>query len=109
MPNQPIPVNKATTMMQAYVSYMTGLGVDMNQQTQSVSFDANDLKQWIDSVMPHTDEFRLCLGVYSPSDAQPGRITVAIWPYKDGQPATSDTGRGAPAEIEPFNEGQSNP
>ncbi|NOT51919.1 MAG: hypothetical protein HOP10_11665 [Chitinophagaceae bacterium] len=107
MANQPIPVNKATLMMQDYVSYMTGLGVNMNQQTQTISFNADDLRQWIDGVMPFTDEFRLCLGVYPPADANAGRITVAIWPYKNGQPATDTAGRGT--EIEPFNEGQGHP
>ncbi len=111
MANQPIPVDKATVMMQNYLAYMTGLGVDMAHQTQTVSFNAQDLRQWIDSVMQFTDEFRLCFGVYAPTDAGAGKMTVAIWPYKDGQPATSGAGKGTsvPAEIEPFNEGQSNP
>lgn len=109
MPNQPITVEKATIMMQRYVAYMTDLGVDMNHQTQSVSFNASDLQQWLDGVMPFTDEFRLCLGVYPPGDANAGRISVIVWPYKNGQPATSDSGRGITAEIEPFNEAQGHP
>lgn len=109
MANQPIPVEKATLMMQQYVAYMTGLGVDMSQQTQTVSFNANDLKHWIDDVLPFTDEFKICMCVYPPTDADAGRSTVAIWPYKDGSPARTDSGRGVPAEIEPFNMGTLEP
>ena len=103
MANQPIPVAKATAMMQQYVSYMGSHGINMNSQTQSVSFDASELQQWMNNVMPYTDEFRIFLGVYPAGDPEAGRITVIVWPYKNGQPATNGAARG---EIEPFNEGQ---
>ena len=93
--------------MQEYVSYMTNLGVNMSQQTQTVSFDPAILAQWLNNVLPHTDELRVCLGVYTPGEADAGRITVILWPYKNGQPATDPTARGT--EIEPFNEGQGQP
>ncbi len=103
MANQPITVAKATQLMQEYVSYMTNHGINMNQQTQMVAFDSGILSQWMSTTQPSCDEFRICLGVYPPNDANAGHITVAIWPYKNGQPAIDPNTR---LEIEPFNEGQ---
>ena len=108
MANQPIPVSKANALMQEYVSYMTGLGVTMSQQTQTVSFDAAALMQWLNNIGTNMDELRICLGVYEPTDPDAGRITVALWPYKNGQPAT-EVDRGVTVEIEPFNEGTGQP
>ncbi len=103
MANQPIPVSTATAMIEEYISYMSDLGADMEQQTHSVSFGSTALLQWMETVQQHTDEFRICMGVY-PSGDYAGRITTIIWPYKGGLPATAEEG-----EIEPFNEGSMNP
>ena len=108
MANQPIPVSKATALMTEYRTYMTGLGVDMSLQTQSVSFDPGILSQWLSNILPDTDELKVCLGVYGTGEADAGRITVALWPYKNGQPATRFTG-GKTEEIEPFNVGSLEP
>jgi len=113
MANQPIPVDKAYDMVKNYIAYMTGLGVDMQKQTQSVSFDAAIFKHWLDTVMPYTDELRVCMGVYPAGDPQEGRTTVILWPYKNGKPATmpavGDGDGDGNQTIDPFNEGHGNP
>ena len=110
MSNQPISVAKANSMIQQNLTYMSGLGVNMSKQTESVSFDGTILQQWLAAVMPFADELRVCLGVYPPGDPSAGRITTILWPYKNGQPATQPSaGDGATVMIEPFNEGQHHP
>jgi hypothetical protein len=110
MANKPISVAMANAMIQQNISYMSGLGVNMANQTESVSFDGRTLQQWLTGVMPYADELRICLGVYPPGNPNAGRITTILWPYKNGQPATMPSvGAGAAALIEPFNEGQQHP
>lgn len=110
MSNQPISVANANSMIQENLAYMTGLGVNMSKQTESVSFDGTILQQWLATVMPFADELRIFLGVYPPGVPNAGRITTILWPYKSGQPATkSSAGDGATVMIEPFNEGQHHP
>jgi hypothetical protein len=110
MANQSIPVNRANTLIQENITYMSNLGVNMAKQTQSVGFNGAALQQWLANVMPFADELRVCMGVYPAGDPQAGRITVALWPYKNGQPATQPAvGGGANMMIEPFNEGQRYP
>ena len=104
MANQPIPVSTANAMIETYLNYMSHLGVDMERQTHSVAFSSGDLKDWMDSVVVHADEFRICLGVY-PSGPNAGRISTIIWPYYNGQPATDEQQN----EIEPFNDGNGHP
>ena len=111
MANQPIPVSTANAMINEYIAYMTKLGVDMNNQTQSVSFDGSILMSWLGTVMPYADELRVCIGSYS-SGASAGRTTAILWPYKNGQPASwpaagKDGGGGQ--TIDPFNEGHGHP
>lgn len=108
MANQPITVKRANELMTEYRSYMTDLGVIISQQTQSVSFDTAALAQWFNAKLPHMDELRICMGVYPSGETHAGRITVALWPYMNGQPATEEVG-GVPTEIEPFNEGTGQP
>ena len=107
MANQPIPVSRANGMIQDYITYMEGLGVNMSQQTQSVSFDGNILQQWLSDVMPFADELRVFLGASGTGDAL--RITVILWPYKNGQPAMQPGEGGSNTAINPFNEGQGQP
>ncbi len=112
MANQPIPVSTANAMISDYISYMTKLGVDMNHQTQSVSFDGTILMNWLGSVMPYADELRVCMGLYPAGNSQAGRTTVILWPYKNGLPATwPATGKdgGGDQTINPYNEGQGHP
>ena len=115
MPNKPIPVKDATAMMKAYVSYMTGLGVDMTQQTQTVSFGSQDLSKYISDTLPYADEFRICFGQYLPGQENAGRLTTIIWPYKDGKPAVYPSigdgeGLGDPGgPVYPYNEGNGRP
>lgn len=112
MPNNPIPVAAAKGMMIAYVNYMKSLGVSMDSQTHSVSFDPTTLQQWLDNVMPYSDELRICMSDYPQGHQHAGRTTVVLWPYKNGQPAKypqATEGEGDGEEIEPFNEGTLNP
>ena len=108
MANKPISVSRANQLISEYRAYMIGLGVDMSSQTQAVSFNAGILAQWLNNVLPNTDELRISLGVYPSGEGNAGKLTVALWPYKNGQPATEEVG-GVAVEIEPFNEGQKYP
>ena len=131
MANQPIPVSVANQLIQNYDDYL----VSRNEkgQTESISFDAAALMNWMESVRDHTDEFRIFLGVYDNVESKAGRITAIIWPYKDGEPAvkpeeagrsggtgegegggnegggTGGTGGGGGTFEDPFNEGHLRP
>ena len=110
MANQPISVATANAMIQENITYMSGLGVNMSNQTQSVSFDGIILQQWLANVMPFADELRICIGVYPKGDPNAGRVTTILWPYKNGQPATEPSAAGgADVMIDPYNEGQGEP
>jgi hypothetical protein len=110
MPNQ-IPVSTANAMKEAYLGYMTQHSVNMHYQTHSVSFPSNDLVKWMFELqeLNLVDEFRFFAGVYAPPSPHAGRITVIIWPYKDGQPAVDITQGNGGVEIEPYNDGTLNP
>ena len=103
MPNQPIPVETANEMIGEYIRYMEEHDIDMEHQTHSVSFDFTALQEWLETISPHTDELRICLGVYTSGEHR-GRITTILWPYKNGEPSNNDG-----VEIEPFNEGSGRP
>ncbi len=110
MPNQPIPVADANLMITSYFSYMQGLGVSMAQQTQSVSFEKNALKAWLEEIWPYADELRVFMGEYPVGHVHAGRTTVILWPYKDGNPSTKPGPLPAgEIEIDPFNDGSLNP
>lgn len=110
MTNKPIPVAEAEVMKREYLNYMTQLGVDMTQQTHSVSFDSKVLQAWMQQVTPVTDEFRIFLGVYPTASPNAGRISTIIWPYKNGQPATrSGMALGDDGWEDPFNDGSHHP
>ncbi len=110
MANKPIPVTEAEVMKQQYLDYMTKLGVDMKQQTHSVSFNSKILQAWMQQVDTVTDEFRIFLGVYPPASPNAGRISTIIWPYKNGQPATrGGTALGDDGWEDPFNDGEGRP
>ena len=105
MADQPIPVSTANAQMTEYVTYMTGLGVNMTKQTKTVSFGGATLSSWLAGVMPFTDELRICLGVYPTGATRAGRINTILWPYKNGVPAVDGSGHA----ILPFNEGTGQP
>ena len=111
MANGPIPISEANDMIQQYLVYMKSLGVDMNKQTQNVGFETPGLWEWMERVKKYTDEFRICLGVYPAGFPDQGRLTVIIWPYKDGNPAVDDSGKsgGGGNGIKPYNQGQLSP
>lgn len=110
MPSQPIPVAQAEAMIQAYTSYLTSL--DVNGQTESVSFESAELLKWIATVQANTDEFRIFFGVYPAGHARQGRLTTIIWPYKNGSPATHLNLEGKDGDdtfIPPYNVGELHP
>jgi hypothetical protein len=92
-------------MARSYIEYMTGLGVHMEDQTQSVTFTSNSLSDWMTGVMDHANEIRIVLGAYPDGDPKAGRLTVILWPYQDGERAKDTEGN----EIEPYNDGQTGP
>jgi hypothetical protein len=108
-----IPVSTANDMIKGYFDYMTKQGVDMNKQTQSVSFTGSTVMEWLSTVMPRADELRVFMGFYPEGHAQAGRTTVILWPYKDGRPATKPMADGKDGggneELDPFNEGTGQP
>ncbi|MBL7741931.1 MAG: hypothetical protein JNN00_00520 [Chitinophagaceae bacterium] len=112
MTGKPIPVSEANDMSKAYVDYMTKLGVDMNNQTQSVSFTGETVMSWLNNIMPRADELRVFMGRYPEGHEQAGRTTVILWPYKDGKPVNRPSAQGKDGDDEPadpFNQGQGNP
>jgi len=103
MTGKPIPVSDANNMIQEYTSYIQKPGTDMSTQTQSVSFSGKELMEWLNQIMPRADELRVCFGVYPAGHAQAGRMTVILWPYKDGEPTRTN-----PPDP-PYNEGTGQP
>lgn len=111
MANRPIPVSEAEQMMEQYVSYMQSL--NQSDQTQYISFTAQELLNWLTAVMPYCDEIRICEGLTPEEHPQAGKITAIIWPYKDGQPATKpkdgNGGGDGDDKISPYNDGALGP
>jgi hypothetical protein len=112
MANHPIPISEANEMIRDYLAYMTQHNVDMSKQTHSVSFTGKELMDWLNLVMPYADELRVCEARYLPGHEDAGRLTVVLWPYKGGKPATWPEGEGKSGGgggIQPYNHGQGNP
>lgn len=115
MPGKPISKTAADAMIKDYIGYMTGLGVDMNKQTQYVSFTPATLLGWLNQKLPDADELRVFMGLYPPGHPQAGKTTVIFWPYKEGQPVSEGIGaKSADGPLAPdpdvaFNDGNSGP
>lgn len=113
MTNGPIPVKQANAMVSEYIAYMTKLGVDMNNQTQSVGFTSPELVKWMSDTLPLADEFRIFFGVYPPGHEQAGRLTSIIWPYKNGNPSVEPLVSGSLGDdgtpVKPYNDGSGAP
>ena len=111
MTNQPIPIDQANEMIQLYNNLMNEH--KMGDQTQSVSFNSKELVPWFNEVMQYADELRIFEGVYPANHECAGKISVMLWPYKDGRPASwpkvtgKDGDPGGP--IKPFNDGTGRP
>lgn len=112
MTNQPIPVEQANAMIQQYLQYQKDH--NMGDQTQYVIFENKELVPWFEQVSKISDQFRIFMGVYPPGHEYAGRLTVIVWPYKDGKPCNwpmvqgkDDPDPGAP--VKPFNDGQGHP
>ncbi len=59
-----------------------------------VSFTGNELMDWLNQTMPYADELRVCFGTYPAGDPNAGRVTVILWPYKNGEPANKPVTEG---------------
>jgi hypothetical protein len=81
--------------------------------TNSVAFGSANLRQWLTdkNIFENSDSIVLCLGIYTKDairdwnipEEHYGRITVFIWPYKNGYTAS-------PVSIaNPFNVGSLHP
>lgn len=115
MENGPISVSLANSMIGEYLTYMKDHGIDIDKQTHSISFTRDKLMDWLGKNMTNADELRICLGVYGKDDPNAGRITVILWPYKDGEPTTQAISEGKdappppPPPTPPYNQGTLNP
>ena len=110
MENRPIPVSEANVMIEQFIKYEQQQGIDPGKQTQSVSFTGNELMIWLNQTMPYADELRVCFGVYPTGDPNAGRVTVILWPYKNGEPASEPIeGKDGGGKIPPYNQGSLQP
>jgi hypothetical protein len=115
MPGKPIPASEADSMIEGYISYMTKLGVDMNKQTQHVSFTASTVMTFLNKKLSEgADELKVFMGLYPPGHTQAGHTTVILWPYKNGSPfsAAVRLSQGKGGDDDPddaFNDGTSGP
>jgi hypothetical protein len=100
MAGQTISVGTADDMISDYNDYMTNLGVNMEKQTQSVSFTASAVMEWLSQVMGSADELRVFIGLYPPEHEKAGRTTIILWPYLNDQPLEN---------TDPFNDGMGQP
>ena len=106
MENRPIPVSVANAMIQEYIKYEQQHSIDPAKQTQSVSFTGPELMKWLSETMPYADELRVCFGTYPAGDPNAGRVTVILWPYKNGEPASEPIeGKDDGGKIPPYNQG----
>jgi hypothetical protein len=107
----PIPVSTANIMIEDFIR-STEPGIeDLSKKTWSVSFTGKELMDWLNEKMPFADELRICFGKYPKDDPNSGRVTVILWPYKDGQPITEgySEGKDDPTPTPPYNNGGLNP
>jgi hypothetical protein len=108
MENRPIPVSEANAMIQEYIKYELQHNIDPTKQTQSVSFKGAELMKWLSESMPHADELRVCFGSYPAGTDNAGRVTVILWPYKNGEPANQPVTEGKDGgggKMPPYNQG----
>jgi hypothetical protein len=110
----PIPVSTANTMIEDYIRSTESGAEDLSKKTWSVSFTGKELMDWLAEKMPFADELRICFGKYPKDDIKGGQVTVILWPYKNGQPATQGYLEGKddpvpPPPIPPYNNGGLNP
>ncbi len=115
-----IPVKFAKKCIADYAAYMRKLGVNVEKdQTNMVSFHTKDLKSYFDKhhIFEESDEVRVYFGVYPKgveklyASAKAGRISVILWPHKNGKPLQKPYkgDKGDRDEVEPYNMGHLNP
>ena len=108
----PIPVSTANIMIEDYIRSTESGIEDLSKKTWSVSFTGIELMGWLTQTMPFADELKICFGKYPKEDPNGGRVTVILWPYKDGKPATEGYSEGkdeTPPPIPPYNNGSLQP
>lgn len=108
----PIPVSEANLMIEEY-DRSTEPTAELAKKTLSVSFTGKELMDWLTPIMSLADELRICFGKYPKEDPNAGRVTVILWPYKDGQPLTEGYAEGKdgtpPPPTDPYNQGSLKP
>ena len=108
----PIPVSEANLMIEEY-ERSTDPTAELAKKTFSVSFTSKELMDWLTPIMSLADELRICFGKYPKEDPNAGRVTVILWPYKDGQPLTEGYAEGKdgtpPTPTDPYNQGSLKP
>jgi hypothetical protein len=107
MAGMTISTGTANDMITNYNDYMKDLGVDMDNQTQNVSFTGGSIMTWLTGVMQYSDELRIFMGRYAEDigTSNAGRTTVIVWPYSNGVPARDNNNNA----IDPYNEGSLRP
>ena len=104
----PIPVSEAIVMIEEY-ERSTEPTAELTKKTLTVSFTGRELMDWLNEKMVLADELRIFFGKYPKEDPQAGRVTVILWPYKDGQPLTDGYSEGKdgtpPPPTPPYNQG----
>ena len=61
---------------------------------------------WLNEKMALADELKIFFGKYPKEDPQAGRVTVILWPYKNGEPASEPIeGKDDGGKIPPYNQG----
>ena len=108
----PIPVSEANLMIEEY-ERSTEPTTELTKKTFTVSFTGRELMDWLTEKMALADELKIFFGKYPKEDPQAGRVTVILWPYKDGQPLTDGYSEGKdgtpPPPTPPYNQGSLTP
>lgn len=108
----PIPVATADLMIKEYEG-ITASDLELAKKTLTVSFTGKELMGWLNEKMAVADELKIFFGKYPKDDPQAGRVTVILWPYKNGSPLTEGYIEGKdgppPPPSDPYNQGSLTP
>lgn len=107
----PIPVAEAEIMIKEYEG-ASATDLELTKKTLTVSFSGKELMDWLNEKMAIADELKIFFGKYPKGNPEAGRVTVILWPYKDGAPLTQGYAEGKdgpPPPSDPYNNGQSGP
>jgi hypothetical protein len=86
---------------------------ELAKKTLTVSFTGAELMGWLTEKMAQADELKIFFGKYPKENPQGGKVTVILWPYKDGHPLTEGYIEGKdgtpPPPTPPYNNGTLTP